>query len=88
MKKCITKVIVALAMCFSLAACSSQTTTETTSSANNGTFTGSSVGMQGTVTVEMSVEDGKIKERGTHETLMHQNAIYARLYEAQFKNKD
>lgn len=60
MKKCITKVIVALAMCFSLAACSSQTTTETTSSANNGTFTGSSVGMQGTVTVEMSVEDGKI----------------------------
>ncbi len=34
------------------------------------------------------VEDGKIKERGTHETLMHQNAIYARLYEAQFKNKD
>ncbi len=45
------------------AGCSNNATPTSSASANSstsGTFTGSSVGMQGTVTVSMTVEDGKI----------------------------
>ncbi len=61
MKKCLALVSLALAMTISLAGCSTNTTEETSQSSNvTGTFTGTSTGMQGPVTVEMSVENGKI----------------------------
>ena len=61
MKKFLT-MLMAASMVFA-AGCSNSnqaTSTATPSSAASGTFTGSSVGMQGTVTVSMTVEEGKI----------------------------
>ena len=61
MKKCLALISLALMMTINLAGCSTNTTEEKSQSSNvNGTFTGTSTGMQGPVTVEMSVENGKI----------------------------
>lgn len=61
MKKCLALISLALMMTINLAGCSTNTTEETSQSSNvTGTFTGTSTGMQGPVTVEMSVENGKI----------------------------
>ncbi len=61
MKKLLS-MLMAATMVFA-AGCSNNATPTSSASANSstsGTFTGSSVGMQGTVTVSMTVEDGKI----------------------------
>lgn len=61
MKKLLS-MLMAASMIF-VAGCSSNATPTSSASATSstsGTFTGSSVGMQGTVTVSMTVEDGKI----------------------------
>ena len=61
MKKCLALISLALMMTINLAGCSTNTTEEKSQSSNvTGTFTGTSTGMQGPVTVEMSVENGKI----------------------------
>ncbi len=62
MKKKLLSAALAAAMMLSLAACGSKEPDPTPSEAAGvtGTFTGSSVGMQGPVAVEMKVEDGKI----------------------------
>ena len=61
MKKCLALISLALMMTINLAGCSTKPTEETSQSSNvTGTFTGTSTGMQGPVTVEMSVENGKI----------------------------
>ncbi|NLC96157.1 MAG: FAD-dependent oxidoreductase [Erysipelotrichaceae bacterium] len=57
MKKILILVLSVLMM-LSVVACSS--TTDNNSSASSTTFTGTSSGMQGPITVEMTVEDGKI----------------------------
>ena len=62
MKKFLTLALAVLMM-ISMAACSTPTVDETPKTQDtsiSGTFTGSSAGMQGTVTVEMTVEGGQI----------------------------
>ena len=61
MKKLLLSVTLALGMVVSLAGCSNTTGNETKDNTSvSGVFTGTSTGMQGPVTVEMTIEEGKI----------------------------
>ncbi len=60
MKRLLTMVTLTLAMTVSMAGCSANTEKTPDTSSISGTFTGSSAGMQGPVTVEMTVENGQI----------------------------
>ena len=67
MKKSIISTGLALAMLLGMAGCTSkpQNSPEADNSGISGTFTGTSAGMQGPVTVELTINDGVItKPRG------------------------